>query len=40
VQALEGERRVTELARMLGADTATGRASVVEMMAEVEQSKR
>ncbi len=39
VHALEGERRVTELARMLGADTATGRASVVEMMAEVEQSK-
>lgn len=39
VHALEGETRVAELARMLGADTAAGRASVVEMMAEVEQNK-
>jgi DNA repair protein RecN (Recombination protein N) len=36
---LEGDERVAELARMLGADTETGRASVVEMMAEVEKVK-
>jgi len=39
VRRLEGDERVAELARMLGADTETGRASVVEMMAEVEKVK-
>jgi DNA repair protein RecN (Recombination protein N) len=39
VHALTGETRVVELARMLGADTSAGRASVVEMMAEVNGIK-
>ncbi|MGC8781565.1 MAG: hypothetical protein ACP5UQ_11955, partial [Anaerolineae bacterium] len=39
VQRLSGDARVTELARMLGADTETGRASVIEMMQEVEHIK-
>jgi len=37
VERLEGAGRVVELARMLGADTEAGRASVVEMMREVEE---
>ena len=40
VERLTGDARVIELARMLGADTETGRASVVEMMTEVEDAKR
>nr|MCU0510710.1 DNA repair protein RecN [Anaerolineae bacterium] len=39
VRHLEDETRVTELARMLGADTGAGRASVAEMMAEVDAAK-
>ena len=39
VDRLTGDVRVIELARMLGADTEIGRASVVEMMAEVEDTK-
>ena len=35
VRRLEGDTQVAELARMMGADTDAGRASVVEMMAEV-----
>lgn len=35
VRQLDGDMQITELARMLGADTDAGRASVVEMMAEV-----
>ena len=37
---LTGDARVTELARMLGADTDAGRASVAEMMAEVSATKQ
>jgi DNA repair protein RecN (Recombination protein N) len=37
---LAGEERVTELARMMGADTEAGRASVAEIVAEVENVKR
>lgn len=40
VERLTGDARVAELARMLGADTEAGRASVVEMMAEVENITR
>ncbi len=39
VERLTGDARVTELARMLGADTEAGRASVAEMMQEVEQNR-
>jgi DNA repair protein RecN (Recombination protein N) len=39
VDRLDGDARVVELARMLGADTETGRASVVEMMREVAGAK-
>ncbi|MEJ5199621.1 MAG: hypothetical protein WHX53_11915, partial [Anaerolineae bacterium] len=39
VTRLVGDDRVIELARMLGADTETGRASVIEMMQEVENIK-
>lgn len=39
VRHLVDDTRVTELARMLGADTDAGRASVVEMMAEVDAAK-
>jgi DNA repair protein RecN (Recombination protein N) len=39
VRALEGDTRVVELARMLGADTSVGRASVIEMMTEVDAVK-
>ncbi len=39
VHALEGEARVEELARMMGADTDTGRASVGEMLREVASAK-
>ncbi len=40
VHSLEGDERVAELARMMGADTQTGRASVAEMVTEVEEVKR
>ena len=40
VRCLAGEPRIVELARMMGADTATVRASVYEMMTEVESVKR
>jgi len=39
VRHLADEARVAELARMLGADTEKGRASVIEMMAEVTGHK-
>jgi DNA repair protein RecN (Recombination protein N) len=39
VRHLADKTRVTELARMLGADTDAGRASVAEMMAEVDAAK-
>jgi DNA repair protein RecN (Recombination protein N) len=39
VLRLQGDAQITELARMLGADTDAGRASVVEMMAEVAGHK-
>jgi len=39
VHELVGADRVAELARMLGADSEKGRASVSEMMAEVEKAK-
>ena len=40
VRALTGEERVTELAQMMGADSAAGRTSVTEMMAEVLDAKK
>ncbi len=40
VHVLSGEDRVAELARMLGADSEAGRASVAEMMAEVMDGKK
>ncbi len=40
VQPLTGETRVIELARMMGADSETGRASAAEMVAEVRGVKR
>ncbi len=40
VRTLAGEARVGELAAMLGADSEVGRASVAEMMGEVEGVKR
>jgi DNA repair protein RecN (Recombination protein N) len=40
VRALAGEERVTELAQMMGADSAAGRTSVTEMMAEVLDVKK
>jgi DNA repair protein RecN (Recombination protein N) len=39
VHRLENESRVAELANMMGADTEAGRASVVEIMAEVAGHK-
>jgi DNA repair protein RecN (Recombination protein N) len=39
VRHLVDKTRITELARMLGADTDAGRASVAEMMAEVSAAK-
>lgn len=39
VAALSGADRVAELAHMLGADSEAGRASVAEMMAEVDRAK-
>ena len=39
VDHLTGDERVAELARMLGADTDAGRASVLEMMRDVEDAK-
>ena len=39
VQNLSGDERVSELADMMGADSQAGRASVVEIMSEVEQAK-
>jgi DNA repair protein RecN (Recombination protein N) len=39
VRHLVDDARITELARMLGADTGAGRASVAEMMAEVDALK-
>ena len=39
VDHLTGDKRVAELARMLGADTDAGRASVIEMMQDVETAK-
>jgi DNA repair protein RecN (Recombination protein N) len=40
VHALAGDERVVELARMMGADTESGRTSIIEMMAEVSEVKR
>ena len=40
VEQLSGDERVAELARMLGADTDAGRASVLEMMQDVEEAKK
>ena len=40
VRALAGEERVTELAQMMGVDSAAGRTSVTEMMAEVLDAKK
>ncbi|HEX9117502.1 MAG TPA: DNA repair protein RecN [Anaerolineae bacterium] len=40
VQCLTGDQRITELARMLGADSDAGRASVNEMMLDVETTKK
>lgn len=39
VRALAGDDRVAELAQMMGADSEAGRASVLEMMAEVAAAK-
>lgn len=39
VHRLQGDTQIAELARMMGADTGAGRASVVEMMAEVAGHK-
>lgn len=39
VRRLEGDERIAELARMLGADTGAGRASVMEMLRDVEKTK-
>ncbi len=39
VRSLEADTRIAELARMMGADTDAGRASVVEMIAEVAGHK-
>jgi DNA repair protein RecN (Recombination protein N) len=39
VDRLTGDERVAELARMLGADTEAGRASIQEMMQDVESAK-
>ena len=39
VDHLTGDERVAELARMLGVDTDAGRASVLEMMQDVETAK-
>ncbi len=39
VRRLAGETQIAELARMMGADTEAGRASVVEMMSEVDSHK-
>jgi DNA repair protein RecN (Recombination protein N) len=40
VRSLTGDDRVTELAQMMGADSAAGRTSVTEMMAEVLDVKQ
>jgi DNA repair protein RecN (Recombination protein N) len=40
VRTLAGDDRVAELAQMMGADSESGRASVAEMMAEVNTAKR
>jgi len=40
VRALTGDDRVAELAQMMGADSAAGRTSVVEMMVEVMDAKK
>ena len=40
VRSLTGDDRVTELAQMMGADSAAGRTSVTEMMAEVRDTKQ
>ncbi len=40
VEKLSGDRRVRELADMMGADSQAGRASVVEIMADVESAKK
>jgi DNA repair protein RecN (Recombination protein N) len=40
VECLAGDPRVVELARMLGADSRAGRASVAEMMGEVDDVKK
>ncbi len=39
VRSLDGAARVAELAQMMGADSEAGRASVIEMMAEVADAK-
>ncbi len=40
VQSLAGDERVIELARMMGADSESGRASVQEIMGQVRQVKQ
>ena len=40
VRTLTGDDRVAELAQMMGADSEAGRASVVEMMAEVMETRK
>ena len=40
VHCLDGDDRVAELARMMGADSDAGRASVAEIMAEVTRAKQ
>jgi DNA repair protein RecN (Recombination protein N) len=40
VRSLTGDDRVVELAQMMGADSAAGRTSVTEMMAEVLDAKK
>jgi DNA repair protein RecN (Recombination protein N) len=40
VRSLVGDDRVAELAQMMGADSAAGRSSVAEMMAEVTDAKQ
>jgi len=40
VENLAGDERIAELARMIGTDSEIGRASVLEMMDEIERAKR
>jgi DNA repair protein RecN (Recombination protein N) len=40
VEELAGDERIAELARMIGTDSEIGRASVLEMMDQIERAKR